>query len=362
MGALRALLALAVVLSHTGGIYGYVITGGVVAVETFFILSGFLIAMVLSEKYNFFTDKLIFYRARALRIFVPYYVALVFAVVIALFTQWWSDSGFIAQLRALNLSPLTLLGWGISHITVIGQEIPLFLYSPTETKIISAWAIPPAWSISLELLFYIVAPFLVRLSTSWLAVLALLSFGARAFGGMLGYSDDPWLYRFLPFEAVFFIAGILAYRLAPTLNLSKGKKKFLCISFLLACFLCQPVIFVLKKIGVPEVLPRWVFYIAAVFVIPILFQLTRNSKADAFFANFSYPVYLLHWPIISLYDSLQPGTNGLIRTLACVVLTFAAAWCLTSWVERPLDRYRHRLSAQRGVLSRGPTAIPSITV
>ena len=46
MGSLRTFLALTVVLSHS---YGYIFVGGRLAVQLFYIISGFLISYILLE-------------------------------------------------------------------------------------------------------------------------------------------------------------------------------------------------------------------------------------------------------------------------------------------------------------------------
>ena len=56
MGILRFILALAVVFVHTGHIYGSDfygtrLMGGVVAVQAFYIISGFYMALILNTKY-----------------------------------------------------------------------------------------------------------------------------------------------------------------------------------------------------------------------------------------------------------------------------------------------------------------------
>ena len=51
MGTIRLLLALFVVVTHTESFFGFNFTGGQVAVEIFFIISGFYMTMILNEKY-----------------------------------------------------------------------------------------------------------------------------------------------------------------------------------------------------------------------------------------------------------------------------------------------------------------------
>jgi peptidoglycan/LPS O-acetylase OafA/YrhL len=47
MGILRLILAIAVVIAHSSYFFSFKFTGGIVAVETFFIISGFYMTMIL---------------------------------------------------------------------------------------------------------------------------------------------------------------------------------------------------------------------------------------------------------------------------------------------------------------------------
>src|SRR5436309_16052270 len=78
MGIIRMLLALAVVdfhariLAHDQPIFGLDWPSGQVAVRSFYVVSGFYMALVLSTKYK--DDTLAFYRARILRILPLYWI------------------------------------------------------------------------------------------------------------------------------------------------------------------------------------------------------------------------------------------------------------------------------------------------
>ena len=73
MGSIRTILALAVVFGHAGA---YLFTGGMLAVQLFYIVSGYLMSLViLSSSYS--SIKL-FYLNRFLRLFPIYwFVALI---------------------------------------------------------------------------------------------------------------------------------------------------------------------------------------------------------------------------------------------------------------------------------------------
>lgn len=77
MGLVRFLLATSVLIGHAFPLFGVKFVGGMTAVESFFIISGFYMAFVLHEKYDRIKHP---YRAfltnRFLRLFPMYWVVL----------------------------------------------------------------------------------------------------------------------------------------------------------------------------------------------------------------------------------------------------------------------------------------------
>lgn len=51
MGTIRLLLAISVVIAHTSSIFGFNLVGDLLAVELFYVISGFYMALILNEKY-----------------------------------------------------------------------------------------------------------------------------------------------------------------------------------------------------------------------------------------------------------------------------------------------------------------------
>jgi peptidoglycan/LPS O-acetylase OafA/YrhL len=83
MGSLRLILALSVFLAHTGSLFGVFLVGPSVAVQSFFLISGFYMALVLNEKYKGSGSYYLFITNRLLRL-LPYWVVL---SVLALFPE-----------------------------------------------------------------------------------------------------------------------------------------------------------------------------------------------------------------------------------------------------------------------------------
>src|SRR5208337_4295200 len=74
MGLLRLLLAVSVVLVHTRGCFGFRPLAAAEAVQTFYMISGFYMAMILIEKYRGPDSYRLFLSNRFLRIYPIYWI------------------------------------------------------------------------------------------------------------------------------------------------------------------------------------------------------------------------------------------------------------------------------------------------
>ena len=87
MGTFRFILALSVLASHVGPIPNFYPPSGAISVQAFFVVSGFYMALVLTEKYTGPNQTSLFLTNRFLRIYPPYlfilFISLTFAVQFA---------------------------------------------------------------------------------------------------------------------------------------------------------------------------------------------------------------------------------------------------------------------------------------
>ena len=109
---------------------------------------------------------------------------------------------------------------------VIGQDVTLFSsVGPGGSLVLNAnvigsqsgayrfLVVPQAWSISLELMFYAIAPFLLRLRLHVLFILLGGSVALRLALMLAGLDHDPWTYRFFPTALACFLLGAISFRL-----------------------------------------------------------------------------------------------------------------------------------------------------
>lgn len=358
MGLLRFLLAVSVLIAHSGPLLGLRIAGGDVAVQIFFIISGFYMSLILARKYP--PDdrgRRLFWQNRILRLFPAYLVVLLASVLLHLLLFW----GFNIRAGALaewlesgpRLDPAAWAWLALSNMLIVGQDVLMFLglapgpagelhltpHAAAMTKGTYVFLfVPQAWTIAVELLFYACAPFLLRLRTSRLVLLigvSLLLRGAVQWG--LGWNGGKWSYGFFPTELALFLAGSLSYRLFCRIEGEKVRR--------LHVLLWPAVIGLLLAYDVV----RFPFSAPLLFgcmtlALPWLFLLTKDFKLDRYIGELSYPFYICHYQIIDLLRiaSVPHGLPHL--SVYAFLLTTAAAITLHHLIDRPVERYRRHLT------------------
>lgn len=364
MGALRVLLALSVVLSHVGGFFGNYLAGGFASVEMFYIISGFYMATILTEKYDPRRDIGIFFSNRFLRIYSIYFLCLLLSLAAYAVIYLRGHGGWIAYVGQMAPT-MTWAGkaWLIfTNLLIFGQETTLFMkfdggrlvFTPDgpggPTPLWLMMPVPQAWSISLELMFYCLVPFLIRNTTRMLVFVIVATLLLRAAIYSAGYDIDPWVGRFFPLELGLFVMGMVARRIydAYISAIPRNAQIFVVVLFLGITCILMSVFEALEARHIASMIYAvWPYYLMALIALPCLFHLTRYSKLDSAIGNFSYPVYMIHWVVLMFYEAFAerfqwPATGSWIKSVSCVTVTFFLAWLIVISVEVPLDRYRQR--------------------
>jgi peptidoglycan/LPS O-acetylase OafA/YrhL len=370
LGTFRFLLALSVALSHFGTIGGYYMMNGRMAVQCFYMISGFLISLVLSQKYDPGTadGRWLFYTNRALRIFVPYWsfclIILAGCAVIhlalgiplgvdAAFAQYWPQMTWSTRIYLVFSNFLILTQeWSMWLAYQGGAMIPVWnsdLYAP---HLGTFQVIPQAWSVSLELMFYALAPFLVR--RHWLLLLAIIiaTYLLRSAASAYGFTGSGFAYRFFPFEIGLFLAGVLSHRAYAYLD-SRGMASFplslATSALLIGAVLVQQFI---------DSLDNHKFYLLVAVALPALFHVSRGNRLDNRLGELSYPIYLSHLAVLGCGQAVIAAVIGPIENRNWLIMAMVAATILLSmayvhWIDAPFERWRQR-RATRAKQERAP--------
>ena len=348
MGLLRFVLASTVMLGHYVGFYPqhlpYLLLGWA-NVPAFYIVSGFLITLVLRERYH---DRVgLFYSNRALRLFPMYWAAL----VLFLLVNWLVAAGHLPgaqqhvgtnalrwwQAHQSENGTLATVLLAFSNVAIFGQDLMLF---------VGRWPaiftrdyfyhffmyVGPAWTIEVEFIFYALAPFVVLRGVGCTIAILIGSLVARLVAVLLGFTAYANAYDFPPFEMAFFMAGSLAYRAYAYLRTQRSAW----IEMYAFAGCAAIAVLTIFYLAIPFARP--IYLIAVSVSLPGIVLLGRRNPLDSFLGELSYPIYLLH-PIFTIF--IIPGVT-IWAEVAAIISTLALSACLLFAIDRPIEAVRRR--------------------
>lgn len=353
MGILRFILAISVVISHSSPIFGLSFVGGQVAVQSFYIISGFYMSMILNEKYiNSKNSYSLFISNRLLRLFPIYWFVLLLTVLSSFAVYLYTNGGNLGRLsiysenyQSLNFSSLGFLIF--TNLFLFGQDVVMFLglnadtgnlfftkdFSQTSPPLYSFLLLPQAWTIGVELTFYLIAPFILKRNIWVILAIILISGLLRLCLYGSGLNFDPWTYRFFPTELMFFLLGNISYHIY-----NKIRKKDISPSIYAGIFILI-LIFITLYLQLPFSGKIFIYFICFFIGLPFIFKRTHKSRTDIYIGDLSYPVYISHLLILSFLNAPNIKwihNNGLILSLSTVVFSML----INYFIARPVEIIR----------------------
>lgn len=360
MGTLRLILALAVVGFHTyyqgdwSDDLPFWLPDGRAAVQMFYVISGFYMALVLNEKYRGTTSNWLFYTNRFLRLWPSVMVVNIFVILsflaigeVRLFLWTGSFAEFFAFLGSLDIWALIFVA--LTNLFVIGQDILFFLrfdasgvsFVPVSEPGHNGASLSlnhPLFTVAIEAFYYIISPFVLR--RGWRVALGFLLAGGIYHMAIYfaGVSSLMWGYHFVGSAAYFYFLGACAYHLYRLLE-QEPVRGWLETRHGLAWIGIGGGLLLL--LAIYWVMPRATLFMAPVMalVVPLLFVLTRYRRSDRMVGELSFGVYLAHYPILMVLAPLVTPVGLWLWTTA---LSIGSALLLFFLVEQPLDRWRQR--------------------
>lgn len=352
MGTVRTLLAIAVVFSHC---YGFMFVGGRLAVQMFYAISGFLISYILVEARAYATARS-FYANRFLRLFPIYWLVAIIALVMnGLEFAITGSNAWVSVLREID--PLGRIALVISNLTLLGQDWIMFTavhdgaivlstnFRESEIPVWKGLLVPQAWTLGVELSFYLIAPLVLHRRALVIGLL-LASLALRGLLITLGFGGvDPWTYRFFPTELALFLIGALSHQvLAPRLSrLSASQIDKASIAATAFITVYVALFAMLPMRGLQTLLLIGSF----VVLLPLLFRFQSTHRWDRRIGELSYPIYIVHLAVIFPLEHLLPplgiAKQTLPSALIVVATTIAVADLLNRVVGARIEQMRDRV-------------------
>lgn len=308
-GIFRVLLAVAVVMNHT---IPWLQGIGTVAVYCFFLLSGFLMTLLMTGVY---ADRpAAFFLNRFLRLYPMYWGALI----------------------------ITFLLWAtIAPPAVFPNEASIVLQSfyvvrPAPDRIVS-----PAWAVTNEICCYLLIGLGVtrtRMYATWALIASIAVTASMYLASWRTISEMyfPVAGAFLPFA----LGGFLRHqvqRMRPASHSSNLLLLLVGSIGILACMIAETIAFAREL----RVTPTHILFISLLpssAVIVALYRMKRTVRVtslDDVVGRFSYPMYLLHEAMSFVAPALLlPMFTGTLS------LTIAVSAAFLVLIDNPVNRIR----------------------
>ena len=355
LDGLRGVAALLVIFYHIGEGFATSpidqhVNHGYLAVDFFFILSGFVIGYAYDDRWKTSLTLKSFFRRRLIRLHPMVIMGAVLGVVAYCIqgcrrwdgTQMPLTMVLIAFLLNLFLLP-AVPGTG-ADVRGNNEMFPLN---------------GPNWSLFFEYIGNILyALFIRKMSTRWLTVLvaaAGLGLGAFAVGNLSGFGHLGVGWSMIDWNL---LGGFLRLMFSFSIGLLMSRV-FRPVKIRGAFWICSAITAVLLSlphIGGGDRLWLNGLYeaVCTIFIFPVLVWLGASgkttdkvtSKVCRFLGDISYPVYVVHYPLMYLFyawlwggEETIPFSQAWPAAAAVIIGSIILAWLCLKFYDEPLRRW-----------------------
>lgn len=327
---LRTLAVVPVVLYHAQlGI----LDGGYVGVDVFFVISGFLITLlILSEMEAGRFSIAQFYQRRIIRIFPAFLLVMLFSAAFGWFFYLPDDYKRLGEsIFAASTFTSNFYFWKDAG----------YFGAPPEAK-----PLLHTWSLSVEEQFYILFPLYVVMIRRWqrsrqITITAVLCIGSFLLSAVGVYIDQSATFFFLPARMwELMIGSLLAMRAFPA---TANRAVIELISWTGLALIIAPMALYNEQTlfpGLAALLP--VSGAGMLIWAGAIGTSTPSRILSAHWAvslgKMSYPLYLWHFPLFGFAIYLSIGPLPVAYLLAIVALSFVLAYLTWKYVETPIRK------------------------
>ena len=352
LDGLRGVAALMVVAfhifeAHATSHLDQILNHGYLAVDFFFLLSGFVIGYAYDDRWQKMTTW-DFFKRRLVRL----QPMMIIGMVIGALGFYFQDSTLWPAIHAVPV-------WKVLLLMLIG-----FTLLPVPPSLdIRGWnemhpLNGPAWSLFFEYIANILyALFVRKFSKTALSILVLVAGAALLHLALTSPNGDViggWSLKPRQLHVGFarlmypFFAGLLLFRIG---RLVQAKHAFLLCSLLIVLVLAMP------RVGGSAHLWLNGLYdsLSIILVFPLFVFLAASGRIEGgfsarickFFGDISYPIYITHYPIIYIYTGWVAATkislqNAFPINLAVFLSSIALAYGCLKLYDEPVRKWLKR--------------------
>lgn len=292
---------------------------GYLGVDVFFVISGFLMAILYRNANN----AVEYWTKRACRILPAYYTVLVATVV----------GGFLFTSPNETNQLITQAYFGTVFSSNVGFWLQNSYFNKAEFNPLLHY-----WSLAIELQFYAIVPLLFLLKNKLKPAIPLALIGSLATCFIVTTISPKTSFFLLPFRIWEFLIGYLCAIYATTNGAPKTKLNILSIAGLLI-LLSIPLLkidtkaanFIFGHPGLSSLLISIATCTILALGLPRALEYSFLGRALAFVGKYSYSLYLVHFPIIVIFNSspfsgtvTSPSNGTELLTIAILITTATA--------------------------------------
>ena len=308
---------------------------GVFAVFGFFVISGYLMTLIMRDSYGYsFFGRRAFVVNRFLRIYPLYWVSIL--LVALLLVVLGGQSGL--DMHRIMRMPSTAVEWF--------QNLALF-YPAWNPADVEPKLLPVSWALAVELFFYLAicagVSRTLRRTLVWVAIsLAFVVFSVA--------DDMPWRERYITFAAgsLPFSLGALIYHLPKLQAASLDRLAGMLFLLLLA----NAAAWALRDYATWPQVSEIGFYLNLAITAALVYSIASGGrlyitsrKLDRLIGDYSYPIYLFHWPLalavsVPVFGNISHGLPLFVLTCLAV---FVFSWAALRVIDKPVQSLRGRV-------------------
>lgn len=334
ISGMRAIAVLSVIVFHA---WPSALPGGFVGVDVFFVISGYLISLVIftaQEQGRFSLREFYFHRVR--RIFPALAVVLSSLLIIGWFVLLADEYKLLGRHTAAGaLFAANFAFWREAGYFDIQSELKPLLH---------------LWSLGIEEQYYLIWPLLLMLFWKRKSLM-LISMVALA---LVSFSGNLWLVRghesavfYFPFTRAWELiaGGILAWIIY---NKKLSQERIDCSGWsgflsLIGISLLGASVFLVNQ---SQPFPGWraampvlgTLLLLAAGPSAVINRYVLSNRSMVAIGLISYPLYLWHWPLLSgarILDARAPATGV---AAGAVLIAVVLATLTYHWIEKPVRR------------------------
>lgn len=333
MGTYRLLLAAMVMSYHVGFLPIAGFNQGPVAVISFYLISGYVMTKLMQKHFSTISRVPLFYLDRAARLLPQLYFYMLAGLSLVIIT------GVPVQYLSKCTAQTVALNFLVVPLDFFNHWKPLREVGFCQLD-------PPAWSIGLEITFYLFAPAIVlvpkltRLAAftsvaiflyAWLGFVHVFVFGYSLLPGTLfmflvgaSFANPELIHKQLPL-IVWLSATVMLIAVWIFPSLAADPLNY---EILIGLIIGIPALAVLSRLEMPNAASRW----------------SSLHKLDSLLGNYSYGVFLNHYLLIwlALLAGIVPADHLVAFALASLALSAFSFHIVEAPVLKLRRAFRYR--------------------